>query len=170
MMSTKCPTYKGNFSHFCANCKDYLCNLIILVVLGTLHIHNGFYVARLHLHENSYTHLAVHEFQFVGQGAFCQVQHTHIDGCHNVCPIYQRHYWDIEVFAEYFATMHQAVGTTQDGVVDSSRPFLALSLEIYMCPMVRPTNDPNGRLCALKVSQWKPPFPIDSRRRSCYFR
>ena len=29
IMSTKCPTHKGNFAHFCENCKEYLCNFCL---------------------------------------------------------------------------------------------------------------------------------------------
>jgi len=29
IMSTKCPTHKGNFAHFCDYCKEYLCNFCL---------------------------------------------------------------------------------------------------------------------------------------------
>ena len=29
IISTKCPIHKGNFAHFCVNCKEYLCNFCL---------------------------------------------------------------------------------------------------------------------------------------------
>ena len=103
-------------------------HLIILTVVCPLHVHNSLHIARLHLHEDGHTHLAIDKFQLVDQGALRQILHAHIDGGHDVCAIHGREYRDVEVFAEHLTTMHHTVGATQDGVVRQLQTVLGAVL------------------------------------------
>ena len=103
-------------------------HLIVFAVVCPLHVYDGLHIACLHLHEDGHTHLAVDEFQLVDEGAFCQILHTHIDGCHDVSAVDGREHGDVEVLAEHLTTVHHTVGTTQDGVVRQFQTVLGTVL------------------------------------------
>ena len=87
-------------------------HLVITTVSGTLHVHDGFHITRLNLHEDGHTHLTVDFFQFIDDGMFGQILHPHIYRRDDVGTIDGVQHWDVHILIQDLPAMHQSVRTT----------------------------------------------------------
>jgi len=97
-------------------------DLPIFAVDTFLHVDDGLDVARLHLHDDGHTHIAVDFLQLVDDRTLGQVLYAHVDGSHDVGARHGRGVHDVKKLVEHLASMLDAGGAPQQRVVRQLEP------------------------------------------------
>ena len=103
-------------------------HLIIPSVAAPFHVHNGFDITRLHLHQDGHAHLTVDLFQFVDDSMLCQILHPNVNGGHHIRSVNRIQHGDVHILIQNFPAMHQTVGSTEDGIVGKFQAILGTIL------------------------------------------
>ena len=114
-------------------------HFVVLSVEPPFHIHDGLDVARLHLHQDGDAHLTADLLQLVDDGVLRQVLHPYVDGGHNIGTVDGIQHGDIHILVQDLTTMHQTVGSTQDGVEGE--------FEAVLRAVLRTEHIADGALC-----------------------
>ena len=101
---------------------------MITAVSGSLHIHDGLHIARLHLHEDGNTHLSINLFQFVDDSMFCQILHPYVNRCDDVGTIDGIQYRDVHILIQDLPAMHQTICATKNRVIRQFETILGTVL------------------------------------------